>query len=84
MRHFPFTIACITCLICSPARSDGPRSTGLTDGATVKPGNVRIIHSRVLDEDRPLFVALPPDYEIGTSHPGTSQVSRRFMKDNEG
>jgi len=69
MRHFLFTIACITCLICSPARADGPRLTGLTDGASVKLGNVRIIHSQILNEDRPVFVALPFDYGKGKLHP---------------
>jgi predicted alpha/beta superfamily hydrolase len=69
MRHFLFTIVWITCLICSPAVAEGTKPAGITDGTPLKLGNVRIIHSRVLDEDRPLFVALPPDYEIGNPHP---------------
>ncbi|MCK5878504.1 MAG: alpha/beta hydrolase, partial [Holophagae bacterium] len=69
MNRFLFSIVWIILLISSPALADGTKLAKFTDGTPLKLGNVRIIHSPVLGEDRPLFVALPFDYELGTAHP---------------
>lgn len=69
MNRFLFGIVWIIFWISSPALADGTKPTGFTDREPLKLGNVRIIHSPALGEDRPLFVALPFDYELGASHP---------------